>query len=120
MSNSPEQAKRLRSQWASAKRRSLELLARAKKPKTKIELWPEEGESRDDFMDRCVVALTKCIGATKAPRVCANKWRKSEKLGKKAMITRADIEAEDDADLLIEPCGRTCLSCEGRDAPWER
>jgi len=104
------------------KARALRLLARAKKPKpgkTEIELWPEKDESRDAFMDRCVIALSKCVGPKKAPGVCARKWRKSEKLGKKELVTRAAIVAEADADLLIEPCGASCLACEGRNAPWQ-
>ncbi|MBT1509443.1 hypothetical protein KIP88_02915 [Bradyrhizobium sp. SRL28] len=106
--------------WPTIRAQAQALLERKpKKPKqTEIELWPEKDETRDAFMDRCVIALTKCVGAKKAPGVCARKWRKSEKLGKKELVTRAAIEAEADADLLIEPCGKVCLACEGAPAPW--
>jgi hypothetical protein len=104
--------------WQLARAQAQALLARAKKPKTKVELWPEENEKREDFMDRCVTAMTKCVGKEKAPRVCGRKWRKSEKLGKKGLVTREAIEAEDDAELLIEPCGKACIACEGADAPF--
>ena len=114
-------AKSLQPDWPTIRAQAQALLARAKEPpKTEIELWPDKDESQQDFMDRCIVALTKCVGPIRAPRVCRNKWRKSEKLGKKELVTRAAIAAENEADLLVEPCGKACIACEGADAPWSK
>lgn len=85
--------------------------------KTVVELWPEKDETREDFMGRCVTDLTKCIGAKKAPRVCATKWRKSEKLGKKDAGQAFVARGLDDTDV-IEACGETCVGCKGADAPF--
>ena len=72
------------------KRRAQNLLSKAtpegehehETEQTEIELWPEEGEKRSEFMDRCTVELEKCIG-DRAEDVCDEKWHQSRKLGKK-------------------------------------
>jgi len=101
-----------------AKKKSLELEERAGK-KTVVELWPEKDESREEFMGRCTTALSKCVGPKKAPRICATKWRKSEKLGKKeigqAFVARGLGESE-----ATEACGETCVGCKGADAPFQK
>jgi len=75
---------------------------------TEIELWPDDDEEREDFLDRCVAELEVCIG-DKAQDVCEAKWEASEKLGKKGLVTRAMV----DGDLtVIEPCGKSCLACD--------
>jgi hypothetical protein len=86
---------------------------------TVVSLWPESGENKARFLDRCETALSKCIGPNKARRVCNTKWRKSEKLGKKDangmfFITRG----LDDTDT-VEACSKGCLACKGRDAPFD-
>lgn len=81
--------------------------ARAKRPKTEIELWPEEDQDRDDFLDYCIGELTPCLGADRADEVCSAKWEASGKLGKKGFVARADLGD----DLRIEPCGKSCLAC---------
>lgn len=48
-------------------------------------IWPEKGEEEEEFLDRCVEELTKCIGADAAEGACATKWEESETLGKKAL-----------------------------------
>ena len=92
------------------------LLTKAKAPReeTEIELWPEEGEDREEFMDRCTYELEKCIGA-RAEYVCEEKWDASGKLGKKGFITREMLTG----DLAIAPCGTSCIACEGAPAPFE-
>ena len=95
--------------------RELRVLTRAKQPReqTEIELWPEIGEKRHDFLDRCVEALTPCIG-DKAEDTCWEKWEAAKKLGKKGFVTLA-LEG----NLAIEPCGKNCLACQGADAPFD-
>lgn len=100
-----------------AQQKALELETRAGK-KTVVELWPETDESRADFMGRCTTALSKCVGPKKAPRICATKWRKSEKLGKKPEGKSFIARGLDDTDA-IEACGETCVGCEGADAPFD-
>jgi|SRR5262245_54185326 len=83
---------------------------------TEIELWPEEGQDRDDFLDYCIGGLTPCIGADRADEVCSAKWEASGKLGKKGFVLRADLPD----DLRIEPCGKSCLACDHAPAPATR
>jgi hypothetical protein len=79
---------------------------------TTIELWPEKGESEDDFMARCTAELTVCIG-DRAESVCAEKWEASKELGKNAVgepfITKRFVGA-----AAAEPCGASCLGCKGK------
>jgi len=75
---------------------------------TEVELWPETGEKEDEFLDRCIDALTPCIG-DRAEEVCADKWASSAKLGKKGFVSRAALTG----NLAIEPCGKSCLACGG-------
>jgi len=89
-------------------------VTRAKRPKTEIELWPEHGEDEGEFLDRCVYALTPCIGADRAEEVCGDKWDASGKLGKKGYVTRDQLSGELASNLVTEACGKTCLAC---DAP---
>jgi hypothetical protein len=85
---------------------------------TVVELWPEEGENKDRFMARCVADLTKCIGESKAVRVCRTKWARSEKLGKKSPDAGVFVSRELAADDAVEVCGGTCTGCDGADAPF--
>lgn len=84
--------------------------ARAPREDTEIELWPEEDENEDDFMDRCVSELTVCIG-DRAGSVCEDKWEASKELGKKGFVKRGML----DGNLAIEACGSSCLGCHGVD-----
>jgi thioredoxin reductase len=82
---------------------------------TEIELWPETGESEDDFMDRCISELEVCIG-DRAGAVCEDKWDASKELGKKGFVTLSMLNG----DLAIAPCGTSCLGCQGVDArEWD-
>jgi predicted O-methyltransferase YrrM len=50
------------------------------------ELWPEKGETRDHFIDRCIDQLADGgMGKDKAEDVCAAKWNDSTSRGKKAI-----------------------------------
>jgi hypothetical protein len=95
--------------------KTLETRARQPREQTEIEIWPEEDESRDDFMDRCIDELTPCIG-DRADEVCVEKWDASGKLGKKGFVARDLLTG----DLAIAPCGKTCLACDGAPAPFEK
>jgi hypothetical protein len=49
-------------------------------------IWPKKRESREDFIERCEEELTKCIGASAAANVCADKWESAKELGKKQYV----------------------------------
>lgn len=82
---------------------------------TEVGVWPEEGETEDEFMLRCHVEMDKCVGEAKAEEVCSTKWEESEKLGKKGFIIDLKLLS---ATALIAPCGKACVACAGADAPW--
>ena len=87
---------------------------------TEIELWPEEGEKRSEFMERCTIELEKCIG-DRAEEVCDEKWHQSRTLGTKGFVVRSKpgvlwirasdgiIKAAVSGDLAINSCGDTCV-----------
>src|SRR5262245_27693874 len=83
---------------------------------TEIELWPEDGEQRGEFMDRCIRAMIKCVGRDRAHDICSEKWDGSLKLGTKQHVTRAMVTG----NAAIEPCGESCIGCKGADAPFPR
>ena len=66
---------------AKRKKKALETRAREEgeyeheTEQTEVELWPEEGEKRSEFMERCTFELEKCIG-DRAEDVCDEKWLK--------------------------------------------
>jgi hypothetical protein len=104
---------------ASARRAVFDGLIEKGSRQTVLELWPETGENKSRFLDRCETALSKCIGPNKARRVCNTKWRKSEKLGKKPADEKMFIARGLDADDAVEACGESCVGCKGRDAPFD-
>lgn len=87
----------------------------AEDDQTEIELWPETGEDREEFLDRCVEALIPCIGEDDAVDVCTAKWTELLDLGKKGFVTRSMLAG----NAAIEPCGESCMGCKGRDAPYD-
>ena len=90
----------------------------AEREQTEVEVWPVTGESRQDFLDRCIVDLTPCIG-DRAEEVCEDKWEASKELGKKALGKQMfSLRTSTDSNLAIEPCGKTCRACDGADAPF--
>jgi len=78
-------------------------------PKIRIELWPQNDESEDGFLDRCMLRLTACIGPERAAEVCGDKWDVSAELGR-GVVTRDMLRGELADNLALEPCG-TCVAC---------
>jgi len=86
-----------------------------KREDTEVELWPEEGETLDDFIERCVEELTVCEGPAKAEIICRTKWSNSRKLGTKGLVTLSMVGSL----AATAPCGKKCIACEGGVAPGQ-